>query len=107
MEHTYLDLPSRLEEEFAQIDSDIVMELLDTDPEYAECKAHRSWMQQEHPILVEVLEKAGPVSLSEEEHQLLLDYLHLTRQMEDMERQQLYFRGHSDAVAYLKKVKAI
>lgn len=25
----------------------------------------------------------------------------------DMERLQLYFRGHTDAVAYLKKIKAI
>ncbi len=33
--------------------------------------------------------------------------LNIVRQMEDMERQHIYFRGHTDAVAYLKKIKAI
>ena len=36
-----------------------------------------------------------------------MQYLHLVRQRDDMERQQIYFRGHTDAVGYLKKIKAI
>ena len=34
-------------------------------------------------------------------------YLHLVRQRDNMERQQIYFRGHTDAVTYLRKIKAI
>ncbi len=33
--------------------------------------------------------------------------IRLTQQAEDLERLQIYFRGHQDAVAYLKKIKAI
>ena len=45
--------------------------------------------------------------MTAEEHRAYVDYLNLVRQMEDMERQHIYFRGHTDTVAYLKKIKAI
>ena len=45
--------------------------------------------------------------MTAEEHVAFTQYLHLVRQWDDMERQQIYFRGHTDAVAYLKKIKAI
>ena len=47
------------------------------------------------------------VRLSAKEHAAFTQYLHLVRQLDDMERQQIYFRGHTDAVAYLRKIKAI
>lgn len=73
MRETYLDLPSRLEDAFPEIDNDIMIELRNEN----------------------------------EEHAAFTQYLHLVRQRDDMERQQIYFRGHTDAVAYLKKIKAI
>ena len=45
--------------------------------------------------------------MTAKEHAAFTQYLHLVRQRDDMERQQIYFRGHTDAVAYLKKIKAI
>lgn len=71
MRETYLDLPSRLEDAFPEIDNDIMIELRNENEEYA----------------------------------AFTQYLHLVRQRDDMERQQIYFRGHTDAVAYLKKSK--
>lgn len=73
MRETYLDLPSRLEDAFPEIDNDIMIELRNEN----------------------------------EEHAAFTQYLHLVRQRDDMERQQIYFRGHTDAVAYLRKIKAI
>lgn len=73
MRETYLDLPSRLEDAFPEIDNDIMIELRNEN----------------------------------EEHAAFTQYLHLVRQRDDMERQQIYFRGHTDAVSYLKKIKAI
>ena len=64
MRETYLDLPSRLEDAFPEIDNDIMIEL----------------------------------RIEKEEYAAFTQY---------MERQQIYFRGHTDAVAYLKKIKAI
>ena len=79
MSDSYFDLPSRIEDAFAEIDSDIVMDLLNTDEDYTALSERRAYV----------------------------DYMNLARQMEDMERQHIYFRGHTDAVAYLKKIKAI
>ena len=42
-----------------------------------------------------------------EEHAAFVQCLRLSRKLDDMERLQLYFRGHTDAVVYLKKNKAI
>ena len=52
-------------------------------------------------------EGSGEIRMTAEEHRAYVDYLNLVRQMEDMERQHIYFRGHTDTVAYLKKIKAI
>ena len=45
--------------------------------------------------------------MTAKEHAAFTQYLHLVRQRDDMERQQIYFRGHTDAVSYLKKIKTI
>ena len=52
-------------------------------------------------------EDSGEIRMTAEEHRAYVDYMNLARQMEDMERQHIYFRGHTDAVAYLKKSSAI
>ena len=52
-------------------------------------------------------EGSGEIRMTAEEHRAYVDYLNLVRQMEDMERQHIYFCGHTDAVAYLKKIKAL
>ena len=56
MRETYLDLPSRLEDAFPEIDNDIMIELRNENEEYA----------------------------------AFTQYLHLVRQRDDMERQQIY-----------------
>ena len=50
---------------------------------------------------------SGEVHLTAEEHEPLVEYLHLLFKREDMERRHIYFRGHTDAFAYLKKIHAI
>lgn len=45
--------------------------------------------------------------MTDKEHAAFTQYLHLVRQRDDMERQQIYFRGHTDVVAYLRRIKAI
>ena len=53
------------------------------------------------------MDSQDELHLNEEEHTAFSKYLRLSRKLEDMERLQLYFRGHTDAVAYFKKIKAI
>lgn len=104
---SYFDLPSCIEDAFAEIDSDIVMDLLNTDEDYAELSDRMDKLKTQHPIIDDMNEDSGEIRMTAEEHRAYVDYLNLARQMEDMERQHIYFRGHTDAVAYLKKIKAI
>lgn len=107
MSDSFFDLPSRIADGFAEIDSDIVVDLLNNNAEYAALSEQMSAMRKQHPFILKLDEGDGAITLSADEHEAYLAYIGLTRQMEDMERQQIYFRGHTDAVAYLKKIKAI
>ena len=133
MRETYLDLPSRLEDAFSEIDNDIMIELRNEKEEYAELLQKISDLKQKAPFLTDLLESSGEIRLTAalqkisqkwsfltdllessgeirltaKEYAAFTQYLHLVRQRDDMERQQIYFRGHTDAVAYLKKIKAI
>ena len=104
MRDSYFDLPSRIEDAFAEIDSDIVMDLLNTDEDYAALSDRMDKLKTQYPVIDKMNEDSGEIRMTAEEHRA---YLNLARQMEDMERQHIYFCGHTDAVAYLKKIKAI
>ena len=107
MSDTYFELPSRIEANFPEIDSDIVMDLRKTDEEYAQSKEQISKMKKQYPFIMQLLEEAGEIRLTAEEHETFVQYLRLCRKLDDMERQRIYFRGHTDAVANLKKIRAI
>ena len=85
MSDTYFDLPSRIEDAFPEIESDITMDLMETNEEYAALNDEISDWKKKHPFIDKVMKFRA----------------------EDMERLHLYFRGHTDAVAYLKKIKAL
>lgn len=60
-------------------------------------------LQEQHPFILKVLEGKDDISLTRDEHDILLDYLALYRKMDEKERIHIYFRGHTDALAYLEK----
>jgi hypothetical protein len=103
----YLDLPERVKDIFFEIDSEIVVELRKTDEEYSALWYETIKLQEDHPHIERFLENCGAVSLSTEEHAALTRYLELKHGMEGMERQRIYFRGHTDSVAYLKEIGAV
>lgn len=107
MDDTYFNLASRLEDAFPEIDSDIVIDLRENSEDYADLQQKISDLQQQYPLIMEVMEGSGEVHLSAEEHDAFVQFLRLRRKLDDMEREQLYFRGHTDAIAYLRKIKAI
>lgn len=47
------------------------------------------------------------ITLSAQKHAAVAEYFRLQFQLESMERKQLYFRGHSDCMAYLKRIGAL
>lgn len=107
MSDSYFDLPSRIEDDFAEIDSDIVVDLQNTNADYAELADRMAELKAQYPVIDKMNEDSGEIRMTADEHRAYVTYLSLARQMENMERQHIYFRGHTDAVAYLKKIKAI
>jgi hypothetical protein len=103
----FLNLAERIDNAFSQIDSDICADLRTGDAEYAELWREAISLQKAFPVIPQVIEGEGAVSLSAEEHKALARYLALKHGMENMERKQIYFRGHSDNFAYLKRIGAI
>ncbi|HCC34791.1 MAG TPA: hypothetical protein DEQ02_03835 [Ruminococcaceae bacterium] len=103
----YYNLVNRIEDAFSEIDSDISTDLFHTDTEYAALRREADQLQQAHPVIERILEGAGAISLSEKEHAAFVRYTGLKVQTEEAERRQIYFRGHTDSFAYLKKIGAI
>lgn len=87
MSDSYFDLPSRIEDAFAEIDSDIVMDLLNTDEDYTALSERMDKLKTQYPVIDKMNEGSGEIRMTSEEHRAYADYLNLVRQMEDMERQ--------------------
>jgi len=100
-------LVQRIEDAFPEIDSDISTDLFKTDNEYAALRQEADRLQQAHPVIERALEGEGEISLTAEEHAALVQYIGLQKDMEENERRHIYFRGHTDNFAYLKKIGAI
>ena len=89
MSDTYFDLPSRLEDSFPEIDSDIVTDLRKTSEEYDEIQQQISDLKKRFPCIMKVMEDKGEIHLTAEEHAAFVQCLRLSRKLDDMERLQL------------------
>lgn len=90
-----------------EIDNDVSTHLLHSNDEYQRLRHRRRELQQQYRCIQDAMEGEGVISLNEEEHKALVEYLILLSKSENMERMQLYFRGHADCFSYLKKIGAI
>ena len=103
----YYNLAERIEDAFPEIDSDTCADLRNNDSEYINLCCEAVKLQQDFPVIMQIIEGGGAVSLSAEEHGALTRYLGVKHDMEDIERKAIYFRGHADNFAYLKKIGAV
>ncbi len=106
MSDAYIDFVTRMEDAFPEIDSDIVRRLRESSEEYAVIHEKISDIKKQFPVITKVMEGTGEIHMTAEEHAAFLQYYHLLRKLDDMERMELYFHGHMDAVAYLKRIHA-
>ena len=104
---SYMDLAQRIEEDFAEIENDITVDFRANSEEYTALFEKISDLKAAHPIISMITEGDGEITLSAEEHKAVTEYFHFQFRLESMERQQLYFRGHTDCISYLKKVGAL
>ena len=89
MSDTYFDLPSRLEDSFPEIDSDIVTDLRKNNEEYAEIQQQISELKKQFPCIMNVMEEKGEIHLTAEEHAAFVQCLRLQRKLDDMEDPEL------------------
>ncbi len=107
MSETYLDLPSRIEDSFMEIDNDIMMDLRRTNEEYQGVINEIARLTKEHPYIGQLMNKSEEIHLTAEQHTIFRKFLRLTLEKDNMERQHIYFRGQSDAASYLKRIGAL
>lgn len=81
MSDSYFDLPSRIEDAFAEIDSDIVMDLLNTDEDYTALSERMDKLKTQYPVIDKMNEGSGEIRMTSEEHRAYADYLNLVRQI--------------------------
>ena len=105
--NSYLDLADRIADSFTEIENDITVDLRKSNEEYYSLYQSISELKAKHPFIQEVMEGDGDLSLSAEEHEILTRFFKLQFRLESMERQHIYFRGHTDSVSYLKQVGAL
>lgn len=105
--NSYIDLADRIADSFAEIENDITVDLRKNNEEYYSLYQSISELKAKHPFIQKAMEGNGGLSLSAEEHEILTSFFKLQFRLESMERQHIYFRGHTDSVSYLKKVGAL
>lgn len=103
----YSDLIKRIENEFMEIDSDIIVDLRKQNGSYLALCERIGDMEKEYSFIRNVIEDEGEISLTVEEHKILAEYFRVSRKKDNIERKQIYFRGHTDGYAYLKKIGVI
>ena len=64
-------------------------------------------MKKQNPFIMQLLEGKGAVNLTGEEHEILTAFFRLYMKADNMEREHIYFRGHTDGFAYLQRIGAL
>jgi len=102
------NLVDRIIELFSEIDNDIATNLLHSNnDEYNKLYYRRIEILQQYPSVKNAVDGKGGISLNHEEHKALIEYLEVKGRIDDMERMQIYFQGHADCIAYLKRIGAL
>jgi len=107
MSNDYMDLGQRLENDFPEIENDIMADLQENSKEYNGLHRQLFELKKQHPAVRKLMEGESEVCLTTEEHAALKQIIQLRFRLDDLERRQLYFRGHTDAISYLKKTSIL
>ena len=92
MSDQYIPMIERISEEYDESDSNMVLELADTDQGYAALKQQMSELKHQYPFIEKLLEGDGEIRLSAQEHEILNQYFRLYFRADNMERKHIYFR---------------
>jgi len=99
----YMDLIRWIDDILHEVDNRIVMDLLDSDEEYAVMQEKIIDYQEKYPYIAKLMDGDKEISLTAEEHKMFLEYHDLYQEIENVEWQQIYFHGHT----YLNRIGVI
>lgn len=103
-DNLFANMLAGLEDGFAEMDSNITINLPTHDEKYVKIKERLGQLEREYPFVEQVLDGDGSIHLSADEHAGLVEYIRTSDKAEDRERLNLYLAGHRDCIAYLKRV---
>lgn len=107
IEKIFGNLVQKIEENYMTIDDAILEDLKQQNKEYEQVCRRGIEMENQYPFLQKLLIGQGKMILSAEEHKILKEYIGIFFRKDNMERGYIYFRGHIDGYAYLKKIGVI
>ena len=98
---------SQFEDMFVETSSNLAFALRDSDEEYAAMRKHWWELAERFPFIQPMLENGDGLSLSVEERAGLQEYRGVIIEMEYRERLELYYAGHCDCFAYLRRIGVV
>lgn len=101
------DFIDMINNRFSDLDDAIINALPEKDERYAELMSRERGLKDQFPNIDNWLEGNGSLSLTAEEHAGMVEYIEINAEKEGIERLAIYFGGHKDCFAYLKRIGAI
>ena len=83
-----------------RLDQQVVTYLRGNHPDYQEMLKQQKKMVERYPVLIEVVEGGGCVTLNEDEHRAFKEYLANRDDMELLEREYYYYYGQSHVFSH-------
>jgi hypothetical protein len=103
-EHEVIEnIDAAIEEGYNEIDFNVDMMLCCSCEEYAERRLKNFMLMAEYPVIDEVMNYKGRITLSKKEHKALRKYLDNMFWMEQKEREEIYFRGYVDCITLINR----
>ena len=100
-------LVAQIESAFKEMDSGFTVALRDSDEDYAALRKHKMEISDRFPFIEPFLEGDDAQSLGADAYAGLKEYLSIYTEMEYRERLNLYYAGHRDCFAYLRRIGII
>lgn len=96
-----------IEQNFPELEESILENLGEEDETYLYICKRLQRMITEYPFIAKIKEGTEGINISAEEHQILVEFFKVDLEKEEIERKKLYFQGHIDGYAYMRKIGAI
>lgn len=90
-----------------RVGEQIVRYLRSHHQDYQDAMKRQKELTEQYPVLINILDSNGSVTLNEEEHRGLREYLEHRDDMERLEREYYYYYGQSQVFSYGRILKSL